>query len=589
MKYYWFNLAKLWSPAILLFLLFGLQVYSQPQIISFSPSSGRPGTLLSINGTNLGSANTLSVGGVPALILQNNNTTVTALLMPGSNSGNLQITTPGGNASSSNPFTVSQQVPTFSAWGGKLLGTSSSPNPSAQGTRVAANADGFFIASGGPDYLGFDGAGWIFHHNGFWQEEAHELIGNLTNVDPKLGRSIVLSATGQIMAIGGPNFSAAGGIPGGAYVYKRNNGNWSQYGSVLMPSVAIGSLIYMGTGMAMSAKGERVVCGGPAHNLVSGGVWTFEDNMVNNTYEQSGNVLEPSGLDMFAAFGSSLALSADGNLLLVSAPDDLGGLGSLLTYSRSGASWVQQGPKIQGLGADTSTHLGHFLDLSADGKVAAVGAYRENGEAGAVYLFRRNGNTWTQDSKLTCPVAGLTQFGKTLGLSADGTLLVVGAPMVAPAGRAYIFAYNGTSWAPIGLPLEPDNSPFPGKRFGEGVDLSLDGTTLVAGCPGEDTLEGTVYVFRDNTASEIPETIGKKRISLYPNPASNMVKIDAFDLGISSIDLLDIHGRKKRPTRHLNGGSRSILLDIADLPSGFYLIRVTGLDGQLALLKLYKN
>lgn len=590
MKHFLIHRMVLLSSFSAWLLLNGILLCAQPQINSFSPANGRPGTLLHVSGTNLDNASNLSVGGTPTLILENTNTSVTALLMPGSSSGNLQITTPGGNGSSSGPFTLSVQVPAYAAWGSKLFGTSSSPTPSNQGTRVATNADGYFIASGGPDYLGFDGAGWLFHHNGVWQEEAHELLGNLTNVDPELGRSITLSATGHTMAIGGPNFlGGGGGKPGGAYVYKRSNGTWSQYGSVLLPSTLPGSIVNMATGLAMSAKGDRVVCGGPSYNLVSGGVWTFEDNTVNNAFLQSGNVLEASGLDMFAAFGTAVALSADGNLLLVSAPDDLGGMGSLLTYSRSGTTWMQQGPKVQGTGSDTSTHLGHFLDLSADGQVAAVGAFRENGEAGAVYLFRRNGNTWVQDGKLTCPISGASHFGKSLGLSADGNLLVVGAPMVASYGRAYVYAYNGTSWAATGSPLEPDNSPFPGKRFGEGVAMSLDGTTLVAGCPGEDTLEGTVYVFRDNPASGINESDAREQIRLYPNPANTEVRIESDDLLVSRIDVLDIHGRKKIPTRHRNDGSHRMILHIEELPSGIYVVRLTGSDGRIAYVKLFKK
>ena len=149
--------------------------------------------------------------------------------------------------------------------------------------------------------------------------------------------------------------------------------------------------------------------------------------------------------------------------------------------------------------------FGRQVAASADGSTIAVSAEGEDSNAtgvggdqgnnsaansGAVYVFRRNGRAWSQEAYLKPPdVQAGARFGagspyrlRTLELSANGSRLLIGAPLsavsgLANAGRAYLFERNSASQWSIGLEL---HAPVPAANdyFGYSVDLTLDGETL---------------------------------------------------------------------------------------------------------------
>lgn len=95
------------------------------------------------------------------------------------------------------------------------------------------------------------------------------------------------------------------------------------------------------------------------------------------------------------------------------------------------------------------------------------------------------------------------RFGAAIAVAGD--LLAVGAPgdfnpdPDAPirdaTGAVYIFVRQGTTWTPLGDPLVPDGLRA-GDRFGYSV--SLAGDRLIAGAPGDDRAgdsTGGLYVF----------------------------------------------------------------------------------------------
>src|ERR1700744_2441389 len=85
-------------------LLLGLFLYSAaaraqtPSISSISPAIGAPGTLVTVNGTNLSSPANFTIGGQSAIITSNTGSTIVAMVMPGAITGNAAITTAAGTA-----------------------------------------------------------------------------------------------------------------------------------------------------------------------------------------------------------------------------------------------------------------------------------------------------------------------------------------------------------------------------------------------------------------------------------------------------------------------------------------------------------
>lgn len=77
-----------------------------PVLTSFSPTSGPVGTLVTLTGTDLGDATSISFNGTPATITSAGPTQLTTLVPTGATTGPLAITTAGGTVTSATPFIV---------------------------------------------------------------------------------------------------------------------------------------------------------------------------------------------------------------------------------------------------------------------------------------------------------------------------------------------------------------------------------------------------------------------------------------------------------------------------------------------------
>ena len=89
----------------------GAPEVSAPTITSFNPISGPVGTLVTITGTNLTGATSVSFHGTTATSFTVVNATqITATVPSGATSGTIAVTTPGGTATSSASFTVNSST-----------------------------------------------------------------------------------------------------------------------------------------------------------------------------------------------------------------------------------------------------------------------------------------------------------------------------------------------------------------------------------------------------------------------------------------------------------------------------------------------
>ena len=80
-----------------------------PVILSFSPTSGTVGTKVTITGTSFTGATKVTFGGVKATTFSvDSDTQITATVPTGAKTGRIQVTTPGGTATSPGVFTVTQ-------------------------------------------------------------------------------------------------------------------------------------------------------------------------------------------------------------------------------------------------------------------------------------------------------------------------------------------------------------------------------------------------------------------------------------------------------------------------------------------------
>lgn len=278
-----------------------------------------------------------------------------------------------------------------------------------------------------------------------------------------------------------------------------------------------------GTSAALSADGGTLLVGAPEANGSQGAAWIFQRS--GGAWVAQGELTSPAAVQDpeveecaeespeeagECAFGASVALSADGNTALVGEPSPSSTAGSAWIFTRSGpgAPWVREAEPLR---AGDGAHEGRFgrsVALSADGALALVGDPSGLNGHGAVWVFAR-GASWTQQSRIVDEEASpVAHLGRSVALSADASTVIAGGPGdAAGKGAAWTFTLSGANWTQRGKLTGAGESAE--GHFGRAVALSGDGTTALVGAQGDGAQVGSVWTFaRSGSAfTESPEAV----------------------------------------------------------------------------------
>ncbi len=337
---------------------------------------------------------------------------------------------------------------------------------------VAVSGDGNTVLVGWEGMYGGSGAVWVITRSGStWTQQSVPLHSSGEVGDGEFGSSVALSADGNTALIGGR--SDNGGV-GAAWVFTRSGSTWTQDGGKLLAMDEVGDG-YFGSTVALSADGNAALIGGEDDNGGVGAAWVFAPSGVG--WAQDGSKLTGDGEVGDGYLGSSVALSADGNTALIGGSGDNGGVGAAWVLTRSGSTWAQQGSKLTGNGEVGDGGFGSGVALSADGNTALIGGSGDNGGVGAAWVLTRSGSTWAQQgSKLTGNgEVGDGGFGSDVALSSDGyTGLVEGADA---GGWVFVLPPAVSSISPeVGSTLGGTTVTIEGSGFDEVNGVSFGGT-----------------------------------------------------------------------------------------------------------------
>ena len=397
------------------------------------------------------------------------------------------------------------------------------------------------------------GAVYVFTRIGStWSQQAYVKASNTQGGD-RFGISVSLSGDGNTLAVGAYfEDSAATGIndpsgqsddtatdAGAVYVFTRIGGNWSQQAYVKASNTGAGDLF--GESVALSGDGNTLAVGatGEASNATGIGGDGTNDSLPQAgaiyVFTRSGSdwsqqaYVKATNTEASDFFGTSVALSVDGNTLAVGAEGEdsnaiiIGGdennnstelAGAAYVFTRIGSDWSQQA-YVKASNTDAGDRFGNSVAVSGDGNTLAVGAWGEasnaagiNGDqvdnslanSGAVYVFTRIGSAWSQQAYAKASNADVgDQFGLSVTLSGDGNTLAVGASFEDSnaigiggdqtdnsslnAGAVYVFTRSGGSWSQQSY-VKASNTET-NDFFGTPVALSGDGNTLAVGASSE--------------------------------------------------------------------------------------------------------
>jgi len=202
-------------------------------------------------------------------------------------------------------------------------------------------------------------------------------------------------------------------------------------------------------------------------------------------------------------FGHSVAFS--GSTVVVGARADTIGAklnqGSAYVFNRQGGSWVE-GQKLTASDGAAGDQFGWSVAVS--GSTIVVGAWLDdiggNVDQGSAYVFNRQGGSWVETRKLTASDgAERDHFGWSVAVS--GSTVVVGAIGDNTfQGSAYVFNRQGGSW------VETQKLTASDGGTGEfGYSVAINGSTVVVGAISSNSFQGAAYVFNRQGGSWVEE------------------------------------------------------------------------------------
>ena len=225
---------------------------------------------------------------------------------------------------------------------------------------------------------------------------------------------------------------------------------------------------------------------------------------------QLGNDIDGEAFDDY--FGTSVAISGDGNVIASGAPNNNGNgssSGHVRIYQYSGGTWVQLGSDIDGEASNDQS--GRAVSLSNDGFTVAIGTPFNDGNganSGHVRVYQYSGGAWSQLGQDIDGVAG-SSSGDSISLSGDGTRVAIGAISDdgngSDSGHTRIYQYSSGAWSKLGNDIDGETA---GDLSGGSVSLSNDGSTVAIGAlfndgNGTESGHSRVYRYSGDTWSQL--------------------------------------------------------------------------------------
>ena len=406
------------------------------------------------------------------------------------------------------------------------------------GVRVQLCGDTLAVGSAQPNSVG-SGAIYLFHREGgVWTQTK-----KITASDGAPGDMFgwYFSLTTDTLAVSAVGHNSMGAADAGAvYIFKHNGSDWAQVDKIFPAGLAAGD--YFGSGVALTSTsllaGARYSDANGynsgaayAYNLITGtptpsstptvtptptatstptptrtptATFTPVDTPIPGTgwWIEEGRLIaddEVSG----DTFGDYVVM--DGDTALISSsyanPNGITDAGAAYVFEKNGGHWTQQAKLIAN---DAAPNDNFGMEMALKGDLALIAARYKNSSvthAGAVYIFERDGLTWNQQAKLTAndPVAE-DEFGTAVAISGDTIAVGAWQDECTSSGSTYIFerdSSNPHNWNQIKkiTPQDPHNGDF------FGTDVDIDGDTLAVGAARDDEMgldAGCAYIFERN-------------------------------------------------------------------------------------------
>jgi len=300
---------------------------------------------------------------------------------------------------------------------------------SRSGSSVSISGTGNIVAIGA--YLNsgngsFSGHVRVYENiNGTWTQIGNDIDGEIA--EDRSGESVTISDNGNILAIGAPRNDGNGIDSGHVRVYENISGTWTQIGNDIDGRTAEDEF---GRSISLSNSGNIMAIGASRNSGSSSGYVRVYEN-ISGTWTQIGSDINGEGAN--DGSGSSVSISGDGNIVAIGAylnSDNGSFSGHVRIYQNTNGVWTQIGSDIDGEAAGDFS--GGSISLSNDGAIVAIGAVRNSDSgfwSGHVRIYQNINDNWTQIGSDIDGEDDTDSSGESVSISNDGSILAIGAPL----------------------------------------------------------------------------------------------------------------------------------------------------------------
>jgi hypothetical protein len=220
-----------------------------------------------------------------------------------------------------------------------------------------------------------------------------------------------------------------------------------------------------GSSVAINAVGNRVVIGIPLYGSSEGAIQIFDWDGENWNLVSSFAMPSPS---YGAGFGASVAINDVGNVVAVGAPGavvNFANRGRVFIYGESGGVWSL---KASQNGSNANALFGCSVSLNSIGNRIAVGEKNYSTFIGSASIYSIGSSSLTQLGADIEGVQNYEQFGTSVSLNPSGDKVLIGGPEFNNYGIARLYKFESFQWVKEKEFYQPE---FESQKFGTSVSL----------------------------------------------------------------------------------------------------------------------
>jgi hypothetical protein len=339
------------------------------------------------------------------------------------------------------------------------------------------------------------GAAYVFHRIGSTWTEMQKLVAPDAEDDDYFGQWVAVD--GDTILVSAVHDDHSGFADAGSvYVFTRSGDTWDYQQKLIASDPGAG----LRFGWCPTIDGDTLVTSSDVAGTQSEGA-AYVFTRTGGIWDET-QILVSSDAGPNDAFGS--CSDVDGQLLVVGAgshdPAGATNGGAAYVFLESGGLWTEHQKLIT---SDVAPFDGAGGAVAMSGETIVLNApgadHSSHSNAGAAYVFIRDGDLWVEQQKLIAGDPSDNAWGWFIDIRGD--TVVIGAhltdlPGLPDAGAAYAFHRSNGIWTEVQKYVSPE--PQEGENFGWTVPIS--GDTVITGAPWNDhtsmTDPGAAYVLR---------------------------------------------------------------------------------------------